>query len=251
VSPTNRPKGEEHRSAQHEGMPVSAPASPAVKHVLVVGASRGIGLEFVRQYLAAGVKVTATARSEAALDTLRALGAHALSLDVTRLDSTAGLAWQVDGAGFDVAIVNAGVYGPHTDALQTPTEAEFDQVMHTNVLGAMRVVPQIVDALASGARVAMLSSRMGSIGERTSGNGWLYRASKAAVNSVMKDTALTLGTRAICVSFHPGWVRTDMGGAGADLDVSRSVSDMRRVLEGLTPADSGRFLNHDGTGIDW
>jgi NAD(P)-dependent dehydrogenase (short-subunit alcohol dehydrogenase family) len=230
---------------------VSAPASSAVKRVLVVGASRGIGLEFVRQYRAAGVAVTATARSDGALDTLRTLGAQVLSLDVARLESSAALAWQVDGAGFDIAIVNAGVYGPHKDALQTPTQAEFDEVMHTNVLGAMRVIPQVADALAPGARLAVLSSMMGSIGSRTAGNGWLYRASKAALNSVMKDAALTLGARATCVSFHPGWVRTDMGGAGADLDVSRSVSDLRRVLEGLTPADSGRFLNHDGTGIDW
>ena len=231
---------------------MTAPAaSSSVKHVLVVGASRGIGLEFVRQYRAAGVGVTATARSAAALDTLRALGAQAIELDVTRLDSTAALAWQVDGAGFDVAIVNAGVYGPDKDALQAPTEAEFDEVMHTNVLGAMRVIPQIVDALAPAARLAVLSSRMGAIGPRTAGNGWLYRASKAALNSVLKDVSLALGPRAACVSFHPGWVRTDMGGAGADLDVARSVSDMRRVIDGLTLADSGRFLNHDGTAIGW
>jgi len=115
----------------------------------------------------------------------------------------------------------------------------------------MRVIPQIVDALAPAARLAVLSSRMGAIGPRTAGNGWLYRASKAALNSVLKDVSLALGPRAACVSFHPGWVRTDMGGAGADLDVARSVSDMRRVIDGLTLADSGRFLNHDGSAIGW
>jgi len=92
---------------------------------------------------------------------------------------------------------------------------------------------------------------MGAIGPRTSSGGWLYRASKAAVNSVLKDVSLTLAGRATCISFHPGWVKTDMGGAGADLEVGQSVSDMRRVIAGLTPADNGRFLNHDGTAIDW
>jgi NAD(P)-dependent dehydrogenase (short-subunit alcohol dehydrogenase family) len=84
--------------------------------------------------------------------------------------------------------------------------------MHTNVLAAMRLLPQLVDALAPGARLAVLSSRMGSIGLRNSPSGWLYRASKAALNSVLKDASLVLAGRATCVSLHPGWVRTDMGG---------------------------------------
>ena len=223
----------------------------ATKHALVIGASRGIGMEFVRQYRAAGVRVTATARGELALDTLRALGAQALPLDLRRLDSISGLAWKVDGEGFDTAIVCAGVFGRRTQGLQPPTEAEFDEVMHTNVLGAMRVIPQIAEALAPGAKLAVISSRMGAITARESHAGWLYRASKAALNSVLKDASLALAGRATCVSFHPGWVRTDMGGADADLDVADSVSDMRRVLDALTPADNGRFLNHDGETIDW
>ena len=126
-----------------------------------------------------------------------------------------------------------------------------DAVMHTNVLGAMRVIPQVADALAPGAKLAMLSSRMGAIGPRTSAGGWLYRASKAAANSVLKDASTVLADRAVCVSLHPGWVRTDMGGAGADLPVEQSVTDMRRVIASLTPADNGRFLNHDGSPIAW
>ena len=104
---------------------------------------------------------------------------------------------------------------------------------------------------APGARLALLSSRMGSIGTRTSAAGWLYRASKAAANSVLKDAATALQGRATCVAFHPGWVQTDMGGPGATLPVERSVADMRRVIAGLVPADNGRFLDHDGSAIDW
>ena len=219
--------------------------------VLIVGASRGIGLEFVRQYRAAGDAVTATARREESLAELSALGARPIALDVTSAESVSRLAWQVDGAAFDVAVICAGLYGPRTSGLEPPGEADFDAVMRTNVLGPMRVISQIADALAPGAKLAVLSSRMGAIGPRTSTAGWLYRASKAAVNSVLKDTATALGERAVCVAFHPGWVRTDMGGAGADLPVGQSVADMRRVIASLTPADSGRFLNHDGSPIPW
>ncbi len=219
--------------------------------VLIVGASRGLGLEFVRQYRAEGAHVTATARSEAGLAALRELGATVLELDVAKAESASRLAWQIDGAAFDVAVVCAGVYGPKTSGLEPPTEADFDAVMHTNVLGPMRVIPQLADALAPGAKLAVISSRMGSIGTRTNAGGWLYRASKAAVNSVLADAALVLAGKAICVSLHPGWVRTDMGGTGADLAPETSVHDMRHVIAGLKKADHGRFLNHDGSAIPW
>ncbi|MET0333351.1 MAG: SDR family oxidoreductase [Rhizobacter sp.] len=220
-------------------------------NVLIIGASRGIGLEFVRQYRADKAQVTATARSEDALKALRDLGATAIALDVASTESASRLGWQIEGAAFDVAIVVAGVYGPSTHGLQPPTEPDFDTVMHTNVLGPMRVIPQIADALAPNARLAVLSSRMGSIGSRSSSSGWLYRASKAAVNSVLKDASLVLNGKATCVSFHPGWVRTDMGGAGADLGVDASVGHMRRVIAGLEPSDNGNFFDHDGTPIPW
>lgn len=220
-------------------------------NVLIVGASRGIGFEFARQYASGGAKVTATARSEGALAALKQLGANAISLDVTSAESTSRLAWQIDGGAFDIAIVCAGLYGPRANGLEPPPDADFDAVMRTNVLGPMRVIPQIAESLVPNGRLVVLSSRMGSIGSRTSAGGWLYRASKAAVNSVLKDVSLTLSGRAICVSFHPGWVKTDMGGAGADLDVKDSVSSMRRVIAGLKPEDNGRFFDHDGSTIPW
>jgi NAD(P)-dependent dehydrogenase (short-subunit alcohol dehydrogenase family) len=220
-------------------------------HVLIIGASRGIGLELVRQYRADGATVTATARDDAGLERLRALGATALRLDVVDAASASSLAWQIDGAGFDVAIVNAGVSGTRTTGLQPPDEAEFDHVMRTNVLGPMRMLAQLADALAPGARVAVLSSRMGSISLRAAPNSWLYRASKAAVNSVLKDASLALAGQAVCVAFHPGWVRTDMGGSHADLDVADSVAGIRRTLAGLREADNGSFYNYDGQPLAW
>ena len=222
-----------------------------MKKVFIVGASRGIGLEFVRQHCDAGDAVTATARNAEGLARIQALGATALRLDLLDAAGAAGLAQQIDGEAFDFTVLNAGVYGPLSAGLQTPTADEFDAVMHTNVLGAMRVLPQLVGALAPGAKLAVISSRMGSIGLRTASAGWLYRASKAALNSVLKDVSLALAGKAVCVAFHPGWVRTDMGGAGADLEVTQSVSDMRRTLAALEVADNGSFFNHDGTLLAW
>ncbi len=218
---------------------------------LIIGASRGIGHEFVRQYRAEDWAVTGTARDDAALVALRALGATPLALDITSAEGASRLAWQLDGQAFDVIVHVAGTYGPRTSALEPPTDAEFAHVMATNVLGPMRVLPALADALAPGAKLALLSSRMGAIGPRAGHQGWLYRASKAAVNSVLKDVSNVLAGRCICVSVHPGWVRTDMGTGEADLSPEESVADLRRVIARLTPADNGRFLNHDGSPIDW
>lgn len=218
---------------------------------LIIGASRGIGNELVRQYRADGWRVIATARKTADCDALRQLGAEAHAVDVTNAESIGGLGWKLDDEKIDAAWIVAGVYGP--DGAGFPTEQEFDQVMHTNVLAAMRLLP-IVAPLVTPTRgkVAVISSRMGSIGERNSNQGSLYRASKAALNSVLADAALTYGPQgATCLTFHPGWVQTDMGGAGAALTVQESVSALRATLSKAPHEQNGAFLNYDGASIPW
>jgi NAD(P)-dependent dehydrogenase (short-subunit alcohol dehydrogenase family) len=220
---------------------------------LIIGASRGIGRELARQYRTDGWRTIATARREEDLATLVEIGCEAVKLDVTNAEQCAAFAWKLDDERLDVAVLNAGVYGPSTSGLDAPSEHDFDAVMHTNVLAAMRLLP-IVGPLVANARgrLAVISSIMGSIGERAGASGWLYRASKAALNSVLVDAAHVLGPQgATCITFHPGWVRTDMGGAGADISVEESVSGMRRVLAGLTKRDNGKFYNYDGQPLAW
>ena len=218
---------------------------------LIIGASRGIGRELARQYLADGWRVLATARKQDDCDALAAMGAETRLLDVTSADSIAAFGWTLDGERLDVALLGAGLFGPRHGSF--PTQEEFDAVMHTNVLAAMRLLPLIAPpACAAHGRVAVLSSRMGSIGARASANATLYRASKAALNSVLMDASLVFGAQgATCVAVHPGWVRTDMGGAGADLDVGQSVRSLRATLASLSPAANGSFIDYDGAPIPW
>ena len=221
---------------------------------LIVGASRGIGLEFASQYLAEGWTVYATHRGEPDRVKLRDLGAHTLKVDVLDTADVAGLAWQLEGERLDVAVINAGVYGPRASSPQQPPgDAEFDLVMRTNVLGPMRLLP-VVAPLLGPARgtLAFVSSRMGSIAEAGATYGMLYRASKAAENMVAKlahtDYA-SLGVRVL--SLHPGWVRTDMGGPNADVDVQTSIAGMRRVIADGTAFPGGCFFDYRGQSLAW
>jgi NAD(P)-dependent dehydrogenase (short-subunit alcohol dehydrogenase family) len=218
---------------------------------LILGASRGIGHELARQYRADGWRVIATARQPADLQALSTLGCDTHQLDVTSADSVAALGWKLDDEKIDVAWLVAGVYGPRHDGF--PTQQEFDTVMHTNVLAAMRVLPIVCPLVAANhGKLGVLSSRMGSVAERTSAGGSLYRASKAALNSVLKDASLTWGPQgATLVSFHPGWVQTDMGGAGAQLTPEHSAAGLRSTLAAADASANGTFLNYDGTPIAW
>jgi NAD(P)-dependent dehydrogenase (short-subunit alcohol dehydrogenase family) len=217
--------------------------------ILILGASRGIGLEFARQYAAEGWRVLATARDEAGLERLQALGCEAFQLDVADPASVSRLSWTLDGEVLDLALYVAGVMA-RPGALTPPTQPDFDRVMRTNVLGAMQVLPQVAPLLKPQAAMAFISSQMASIADCAGSNAWLYRASKAALNMAV-HAAQPDYPHSILVALSPGWVQTDMGGAQAPLTASQSVSDMRRVLASLGPAQAGAFLNHHGAPLPW
>jgi NAD(P)-dependent dehydrogenase (short-subunit alcohol dehydrogenase family) len=169
---------------------------------LIIGASRGIGHELARQYRSDGWRVIATARKPQDLANLQQLGAEPHELDVTNTEAIAGLGWKLDDEKIDTAWLVAGLYGPRHDGF--PTQDDFDSVMHTNVLAAMRLLPIVAPLVASTrGKLGVLSSRMGSIGSRTSAGGSLYRASKAALNSVLRDTALIFGKAPPASPFTP------------------------------------------------
>lgn len=218
---------------------------------LIIGASRGIGLELVRQYLADGWRVIATARKAEDCAALVAMGAEAHELDVTNVEACAGIGWKLDGEELEAAFINAGVYGPRHDGF--PMQADFDQVMHTNVLAAMRLIPIIAPMVAAKrGKLAVLSSRMGSLGERSNPIGSLYRASKAALNSVLVDASMVYGPQGVtCIAFHPGWVRTDMGGDDADISVEESASGLRATLAKQPHTERAVYLDYDGKTIAW
>jgi NAD(P)-dependent dehydrogenase (short-subunit alcohol dehydrogenase family) len=213
--------------------------------ILVVGASRGLGLEFVRQYREGWDRVIATARDDAGLERLQALGARTLRVDVTDPASVSDLAPQLEGEKIDIAIYVAGVMS-RGDASAPPTREEFDRVMHTNVLGAMQVIPQVAPLVeAAGGRFIFISSEMGYISGVDSSFSWVYRASKAALDMAVA-AAQPAYPKAIMVAISPGWVSTDMGGRSAPLAPEQSVSAMRKTIEGLGERHKGAFVNYDG-----
>jgi len=221
--------------------------------VLVIGATRGIGLEFVRQYAADGARVIGTFRHAQDSDKLRELGVRTLHLDALDPDSVAALGSHLDGQPIDIALLVAGVYGPDISDLTPPSREQFDMVMRTNVLTPMQLIPLLAQNLqAAQGKLAAISSRMGSIGLAADTQNWLYRASKAALNSVVKSASIELGARGVvCMALSPGWVRTDMGGPSAQLDVRDSVTALRRVIAAANRSHNGRFLNYTGEQYEW
>ncbi|WP_193368069.1 SDR family oxidoreductase [Pelagibius marinus] len=223
--------------------------------VLITGANRGIGFEFVKTFAADGWRVHACARNAEKSKKLRALDGNVIchKLDVTNGLKVASLARELAEQPIDLLINNAGVYGPRTGFGETDYE-EWLNVLQVNTLAPLRMVERFVGLLeqGEGKTVVNISSVMGSIGNNSSGGSYIYRSSKAALNMVTKTLSNDLGERGFTVvSFHPGWVQTDMGGEGADIAPVEAVAGMRKVIAGLSTADNGKFYNYDGTALPW
>ncbi|MSP51346.1 MAG: SDR family oxidoreductase [Alphaproteobacteria bacterium] len=232
--------------------------------VLITGANRGLGLEFARQYAAAGWRIHAGCRSPSRANDLSAIGKQAAGgltlhkLDVGSFAEIDALAQTLKREAIDVLVNNAGIgwppRAPHDDFGKTNYD-EWTDVMRINVLAPMRMCEAFVEAVARSDRkvIAMISSKLGSI-ELATGDlkDHVYRSSKAGLNMVTKLVGEYLKEqRVIPVALGPGWVRTDMGGSTAALSPEESVTGMRRVIAGLKPSDAGAFYSYLGEKLPW
>lgn len=226
-----------------------------VPTAVVTGANRGIGLAFARRLAADGWRVHALARDPARAADLAALrgdvAVHAV--DVTSDSQVRDFADGLAGAPIDLLVNNAGIIGPRGLTLEDMDYGAWVEVMRVNALSPVRLLGALLPNLEAGRRklVVNVTSRMGSI-EAAGGGSYLYRSSKAALNAAMRNIALDLAGRGITiVMVHPGWVSTDMGGASAPVTPTDSVAGMMRLIERLTPADSGCFFDYRGAAIPW
>jgi len=222
---------------------------------LITGCNRGIGLEFVRQYAADGWRVRATCRNPRGAKELAAIAGDVKvhGLDVADDYQVAALAKSLSDEAIDLLINNAGVGGPDDEFGKTPAN-DWLEVLRVNAIAPLHVAEQFIGNLEAGQRklIVNITSRMGSIADNSGGGSYIYRTSKAALNMVARSMAQDLkGRRMIVVVFHPGWVKTDMGGTHALIPPKASVAGMRAKIAALTPADSGKFFNYDGQSIPW
>ena len=220
--------------------------------VVITGANRGIGLEFVRQWLERGAVVHATYR--ATMGGLSDLEHPLLTCHRVDVRSDEDLVAMFDRieAPVDVLINNAGVSDGRWDSLEAIDIDVALDVLAVNALAPVRVVQQASAKLREGSKIAMVSSLMGSIGDCESGRSYAYRASKTALNMLTVAMKPELAERGVAtVLLHPGWVQTDMGGPQAPVNTVDSVAGMLARIDELTVATSGSYRSFDGTNLPW
>ncbi len=230
-----------------------------MSHIVVTGANRGLGLEFCRQYAVDNNEITAVVRTASAeLEVLaKSNSLRIVKTNLTDDDSLRAALAETAAGTVDVLINNAGTmgYGSFAEAgtdyqaFGSFDRSEWLNVFNINVCTPMAVTEILVDALAraKAGRVVTLSSMVGSNAWNTIGNLYGYRASKAAVNSIMKSMGVNLLDQGIvAVALQPGWVRTEMGGPNAEWETPEAVAVMRKTISGLTLEDAGRLLTNDG-----
>jgi len=228
-----------------------------MKNVVITGANRGIGLELAKLYLEAGDCVIAGCRNPAAAAELSRLAGNnrlsVLGLDVSVEASVADFASQVGSAPIDILINNAGVMGGDRQSVEDIDFAEWLLTLRINTVAPMQLAMALKPGLclSDRPRVITISSQMGALSRRSKG-AFAYRSSKAAVNKVMQVLALEWEDDSIiCCPIHPGWVRTDMGGPNADIDVVESARGIVSVIDKLTMASTGKFYCWNGDEHAW
>lgn len=226
-------------------------------HLFITGANRGIGLEMVKQFAQSNWQISACCRNPETATELSALAqANAdiklYALDVTDYQAVANLASQLKDTSFDLLINNAGIYGPKGSSLDNLDLEAWRQVFETNTIAPLKLIQAFTPHVAAsqGKRIAVLSSKMGSISDNQSGSAYIYRSSKTALNQVIKSLSIDLSPQGIqVIALHPGWVRTEMGGPNGLIDTTESVTGLKNVM--TSEIKTGHFYNYDGSEIAW
>ncbi|AVO57072.1 SDR family oxidoreductase [Pseudomonas chlororaphis] len=223
------------------------------KTALIIGASRGLGLGLVQRLLDDGWQVTATVRNPQKAEALKALGPVRIEqLDMDDQQAVIALNQKLKGEVFDLLFVNAGVKGPDEQTPGKATLAEVGQLFFTNAVApinlAQRFAPQI---RPDSGVLAFMSSVLGSVTMPDAPELALYKASKAALNSMTNSFVTQLEQKLTVLSLHPGWVKTDMGGEGADIDVETSTRGLIEQINAYTGKGGHHFVNYRGETIPW
>ncbi len=228
-----------------------------MNRVFITGANRGIGLSLTQQYLNLGWHVHATYRCIESSQALIDLAEHHSNLschqlDITDYPSVQALASQLPN--LDLLISNAGYYGPKNYGFGHTDVDEWRKVFEINSIAPQKLVEAFYPLLekSSQPKIACISSKVGSMTENTAGGGYLYRSSKAALNSVVKSLSNDLKPVGVTVlALHPGWVQTDMGGSNAPIDTKTSALGLIEVIKRSDIEQSGHFISYDGTQLPW
>lgn len=224
--------------------------------VMITGSNRGLGLECARQYADEGWRVIATCRNPGNAMELASLKGeleiHAL--DIGDHGQILSLADSLRKEAIDLLLNNAGIFDPSPSHLVDIDYKDWENFIRINVMSPLMICATFSDHVAASnlKKIAIMSSKMGSIEDNNSGGSYIYRSTKAALNAVMKSLSIDLAPRGISVAIlHPGWVRTDMGGPNGLIDATESVNGLLKVIKDLNLKNSGRFYSYDGSEIAW
>jgi NAD(P)-dependent dehydrogenase (short-subunit alcohol dehydrogenase family) len=228
-----------------------------MKRILIIGASRGIGLSMAGEFVARGWHVTGTVRGTAMTSLHHLREAHPNTIDIAFVDivdpdQITALRQQLGGQSFDILLVNAGTSNSNqSETIAETTTEEFTRVMKTNALSPMRVIEALSDLVTSEGTIAVMSSGQGSIAANLKGGHEVYRGTKAALNQYMRSYAIREGETRPMLLIAPGWIQTELGGADARYTLEESAPKLVDLVLAQEGRPGLRYQDRDGQKVAW